>query len=133
MSTVEITRVEDIQVGDRVTLTCNDSTVVGRVRDVTHGDATHLTIANLPCSLIVGGGYWWTFVGATREVPALPTEPGSVITNATVRGETGHAAVLCDDGGWFTLRPAGDGFYLHRPKDITAWEPARIVPEGGAS
>src|SRR5690606_39755075 len=55
MSTaVKITRVEDIRPGDHVTLTCNDTTVSGTVRDVTHGDATHIDIANLPCVLIVG-------------------------------------------------------------------------------
>lgn len=139
MGTVKITRVEDIQPGDRVTLVWNrdnDTTVSGVVRTV-DGCCRCLEVADRL--------FWlsrdldplaWHVAVATREVPdapPLPTEPGSVIANATVRGETGHAAVLCDDGGWFTLRPAGDGFYLHRPKDITAWELARIVPEGGAS
>src|SRR5690606_35438483 len=133
MSTaVKITRVEDIRPGDHVTLTCNDTTVSGTVRDVTHGDATHIDIANLPCVLIVGSGYWWTLVSASRVVPDLPTEPGSVIANATIRGEAGHAAFLDDYGDWRSLRPVGDGFCLHSPKDITAWEPGRIVPDDGA-
>src|SRR5690606_6409796 len=130
MSTaVKITRVEDIRPGDHVTLTCNDTTVSGTVRDVTHGDATHLDIANLPCALSVGDGPW-PLVSASRVVPDLPTEPGSVIANATIRGEEGHSAILDDYGDWRSLRPVGDGFLLHRSKDITAWEPGRIVPEG---
>ena len=129
MSTIEITRVEDIQPGDRVTLTCNDTTVVGTVRDVTHGDATHLTIATLPCVLIAGGGHWWTFVRATREVLDLPTEEGSVIVNATIRGVEGRTAILDDDGYWVTTTLVG-GYRFHEPKVITAWEPGRIVPEG---
>lgn len=135
MSTVEITRVEDIQPGDRVTLVWNgdnDTTVSGVVRTAVDDRASHLE---------VGDHFWrlsdrpldWHVTAATREVPDLPTEPGSVIVNATIRGEAGHAAILDDYGDWRSLRPAGDGFLLHRSKDITAWEPGRIVPEGGAS
>jgi len=131
-TTVEITRVEDVRAGDRVTLTCNDTTVVGTVRDVAHGDATHIDIATLPCVLIVGGGHWWTFVRATREAPALPTEPGSVIVSATIRRVEGQTAILDPDEHWLTTVCVEDHWY-HYPEHITAWEPGRIVPEGGAS
>ncbi len=129
MSTIEITRVEDIRPGDHVTLTCNDTTVSGTVRNATHADTTHFfDIANLPCDLIAGGGHW-TFVSAYRVVPDLPTEPESVIVNATIRGETGHMAILDDGGVWFTPRVVGAGHWTHRPEHITYWEPARIVRE----
>lgn len=130
MNNIEITRVEDIQPGDRVTLTRNGTTVSGTVRDVTHGDTNHcFYITSLQDILIVGDD-GWTLVTATREAPALPTDPGSVITNATIRGEAGHTAILDDYGDWFTPRTVGSGgFYLHAPEHITAWEPGRIVPE----
>ena len=131
MSTVEITRVEDVRAGDVVTITRNGTTVVGKIRDVEHGDYTHLDIAALSSRLIVGDDYWWTFVSATREVPDLPdlpTEPGSVIVNATIRGVEGLTAILDPEGDWFTTERI-DGHYYHDPEDITAWEPARIVSE----
>lgn len=127
MSTVEITRAEDVREGDRVTLTRNGTAVSGTVRSVTHGDATHIDIATLPCVLIVGDGYW-TLVSASREVPDLPTEEGSVIVKATIRGVEGRTAILDDDGYWVTTTLVG-GYRFHEPKVITSWEPGRIVPE----
>lgn len=137
MSTVEITRVEDVLEGDHVTITRNGTTVIGTVRNVAPGGYTHLDIATLPCTLIVGDGYW-TFVRATREVPDLPTEPGSVITKATIRGVPGQTAIRLGDINWVGARTwvtttRVEDYWFHAPEDITAWEPGRIVPEGGAS
>lgn len=141
MSTVEITRVEDVREGDVVTLTRNGTTVVGTVRDVAHGHVTHLEIATLPCSLIAGDGYW-TFVSATREVPDLPTKPGSFIIASGV----GYQRLRLDGEPFadVTLRRAAvgpewggytdDGRYIEVNSDcITTWTPAKVVPEGGAS
>src|SRR5690606_3686021 len=83
--------------------------------------------------LIVAAGCW-TFVRATREVPdlpELPTEPGSVIVNATIRGVEGQTAILYPEGDWFTTECV-EGYYHHDPEHITAWEPGRIVPDDGA-
>jgi hypothetical protein len=61
----------------------------------------------------------------TPEYPQtpLPTEPGSVIRNATIRGEAGHTAMLseCDYDPWMSVRKAG-GTYSHSDEDITYWE-----------
>lgn len=129
MNNIEITRVEDVRAGDRVTLTRNGTTVSGTVRDVTHGDTNHcFYIASLQDILIVGDG-GWTLVNATREVPGLPTEPGSVIVNATIRGEAGHTAILNTNGDWFTTTHV-EGYWCHTPEHVTEWEPARVVHEG---
>ena len=132
MVTKSIDRVEDVREGDLVTITRNGTTVVATPHRVhAQGNYTRLDIPALPCSLVVGDGSW-TFVSATREVPDLPTEPGSVIVNATIRGVEGQTAILDPDGDWYTTACVADYWY-HVPEDITAWEPARIVPEGGAS
>lgn len=131
--TIEITRTEDIRPGDRVTLVWNcdddDTTVSGIVRSAIGG--RRLELANR--------SFWlsddpedWHVTAATREVPdvpPLPTEPGSVIANATIRGVEGQTAILCDSGDWLTPRPVAEIHYYHTPQRITAWEPARIVPE----
>ena len=137
MSTVKITRVEDIQPGDRVTLVWNrdnDTTVSGVVRTV-DGCCRCLEVADRL--------FWlsrdldplaWHVAVATREVPdapPLPTEPGSVIVNATIRGVEGQTAILDTSGFWFT-QGIVDGFWYHNPEHITAWEPGRIVPDDGA-
>lgn len=139
MSIIEITRVEDIQPGDHVTLFWNGddtTTLSGIVHHIApRGFYIHFDIAGLRVT-VGGDGEHWTVESATREVPdapPLPTEPGSVIVNATIRGETGHAAFLDSSGDWRSLRPVGGDYRFHRPDLITAWEPGRIVPEGGAS
>ena len=129
MSTVEITRVEDVRAGDVVTLSYqgHEFTGVAWVDPDSGG-------------LNVGpeGIKWYrqdgpvadiaSFVRATREVSDLPVEYGSVITKATVRGVEGQTVILDPEGDWFTTECI-DGHYYHDPEDITAWEPARIVSE----
>lgn len=64
-----------------------------------------------------------------RPAPSLPTEPGDVIVDATIRGVEGCTAMLDLDGGWLT---PGDvnGFRYHRPEHVTAWRNAEIRPVG---
>lgn len=129
MSTIEITRVEDVRAGDMATLAYEGHAFTGRVWEDDGGPR-------------VGGSYlsspYVTLLGATREVPDLPTEPGSVIVNATIRGTEGVTAFLSasawepDVYRWIS----GDrieGTREHDRANITAWTPARIVPEDGAS
>lgn len=126
MSTVEITRVEDVRAGDVVT-----------VADKYGGTYTGPTRRSGTLGAVFGPLGWavdhhsWIFVRATRDLLDLPTEPGSVIVNATIRGVEGQTAILDTSGAWFT--PGGVDGWWHAPEHITAWTPARIVPEGGAS
>src|SRR5690606_39074508 len=106
MSTVEITRVEDVRAGDVVTITRNGTTAVGKIRDGEHGDYSHPAIAGLSSRLIAGDDYSWAFVRATREMPAppdLPTQPRCIVVNASIPG----AAVLTvGDDYWSTFASA---------------------------
>ena len=132
MSTVEITRVEDVRDGDRVTLTRNGTVVTGEVIRVGHRGGESRTCFEMSgmgyLAVYWAGGGSWEFVRATRQVSDLPTEPGSVIAKATVRGVEGQTAILDPEGDWFTTECI-DGHYYHDPEDITAWEPGRIVSE----
>lgn len=129
MNTIEITRIEDVRDGDRVTLTRDGTVLTGEVFRVRHGSArTYFEMTGMGDMSVARAGGAWVFHAATREVPDLPTEPESVIVNATIRGEAGHTAFLSDGGGWFTLRPVGAGHYRHSSEHITAWEPGRVVP-----
>lgn len=70
-----------------------------------------------------------------EETETLPTEPGSIIVNATIRGVEGQTAILDPEGDWFTTTCVEDYWY-HDPEDITYWEPydmGRIVPEAGVN
>ena len=63
---------------------------------------------------------------AAMPKPELPTEVGSVIRNATIRGSKGHMAMLTDlelkrQQLWVTATRAG-GHRWHDPDHITAWE-----------
>lgn len=131
MSTIEITRIEDVRAGDVVTVAQGDTRATGLVYGVSHGSprqCVHLEIDHLPFSVIVECGHW-TFVRATREAPDLPTEPGSVITNATIKGVPGLTAILDQDGlrkTWLVVGHPTSQFAA--AEDITAWTPAHIVP-----
>ena len=147
MSTIEITRVEDVREGDTVTMRDKfGGEYVGPVRRIDavvtpgtvlgFGPEGSVTLAHSRDSYFLGwrlASYRWTFIRATREVPDLPTEPGSVITNATIRGTEGVTAFLAWNGEWQCDRGTGSGFNWANPEQITAWTPARIVPEDGAS
>lgn len=69
MKTIEINRIEDVRVGDDITLTRDGLTVAGRVRpegtDVDHED-WHVYFPGIGT---LYGRYGWTLVSATREVP----------------------------------------------------------------
>src|SRR5690606_2954904 len=75
------------------------------------------------------GHHDWTFVRATRVVSDLPTEPGSVIVNATIRGVEEQTAILVGTGNWVTrtwvTTTLVEDHWYHDPEHITAWEPAR--------
>lgn len=69
MSTIEITRMEDVRVGDDVTLTRDGLTVAGRVRSA--GTAVGLARWRVyfPGIGTLYARDGWTLVSATREVP----------------------------------------------------------------
>ena len=62
------------------------------------------------------------------EKPALPTEPGSAIIATEVRGVKGSWAMMLDRDGDWCAGEVIDGVEYHRPKNITKWTKARIVP-----
>lgn len=64
-----------------------------------------------------------------RPAPSLPTEPGSVIVDATIRGVEGCTAICEGEDIWTTVDYV-EGYLFHDPRDITAWTPARIVADG---
>jgi len=57
----------------------------------------------------------------------LPTEPGSVIVNATIRGVKNVPFAVRDDDGLWAAR-LDNGKYWHTAEHITYWEPGKVVP-----
>ena len=65
-----------------------------------------------------------------RPKPQLPTEVGSVIVNATIRGVPGQVATLMETYGgqfWRTSITLA-GVYAHDPEHITEWTLGKVVP-----
>jgi hypothetical protein len=68
-----------------------------------------------------------------REVPDLPTEPGSVI-RATVRGVPDTVMVLADDGDWRSFVPISWSYWHETERiDLSTVRVGRIVFEEDAS
>ena len=65
-----------------------------------------------------------------RPKPPLPTEVGSVIVNATIRGVPGQVATLVETYGgkfWRTSITLA-GVDVHDPEHITEWTLGKVVP-----
>lgn len=128
MSVVEIMNRGALQVGDTATFAYNGHEITG----VVWSQAGRAMIGKMP----LGTAEEWDpdldFVRATREVPALPTEPGSVIhiirlIDAEPFDEP-RAAALLGDASWVTLTPDGNSHTWLIPEQIAEWTPAKVVP-----
>ena len=65
-----------------------------------------------------------------RPKQELPTEVGSAIVNATIRGVPGQVATLVETYGgqfWRTSITLA-GMYTHDPEHITEWTLGKVVP-----
>ena len=65
-----------------------------------------------------------------RPKPQLPTEVGSVIVNATIRGVPGQVATLVETyrGQLWRTSITLAGVYAHDPEHITEWTLGKVVP-----
>ena len=124
---MEITNRDDLRVGDIATFTYRGHEFTGEVWSEREG------------SLIVGpdivrysDGAWsdyFTFVRATREMPPLPTEPGSVIEIITIDDHHIEPTVaMLDDANDWMLAVRRDERWTLTPYRITAWRPMKVVP-----
>lgn len=104
-TTIEITRVEDLQPGDVATFSYKGHEFTGEVWMSNDG------LLNIGQTFITGpSGRINKFVRATRPAPPLPTTPGSVIEAANGTAIQGHFWMLiehngdrpwvCDHGMW---------------------------------
>ena len=104
---------------------------VGKVYTVSDGETTRVHKITTP-----DGQTLWSdlYISRRSEVylvstakPALPTEPGSVLTRAVIRGEEVEGPIALDnDGDWRAPRKV-KGFLYHRPESITDWTVGRVV------
>lgn len=108
------------------TIRCGESVLVGRITvtdALSDDDRFGFSMDGIRDYRVLNKADW------TPEYPkrSLPTEPGSVIMNATIRGEEGHMAVLQDRGEWVSVDSAL-GYYAHRERHITGFTVAKVVP-----
>lgn len=128
---IEITKREDLRVGDIATFSYKGREFTGPLWEVENG-ALYIGAA----ALRLANGHWTTmfdFVRATRPAPALPTEPGATILVSECRGERLNPPILAVrdcDGEWLTLaREIGGSRWVgHLPEHITEWAPAKAIP-----
>lgn len=127
---MEITNRDDLRVGDVATFTHHGHEFTGPLWEREEG-----TLFLGPEGVRYGHKSRWseyfTFVRATREVPPLPTEPGSVILVTECRGVRVDEPVLAVrdiEGEWTTPTGRLAGYRWHLPEHITEWTPAKVVP-----
>lgn len=123
MATIKIDRLEDVQVGDMVTL---------RVRDVTITGPAH-RYAAASGGLYVYDGEWPVqadvFVSAEREVPDLPTKPGLYIAG-NMADSVQNASILRRRGAGWENSDGKDVGETARGWADRAGGLVRLVPEG---
>ena len=132
-TTITITDREDLRPGDVATFEYvrRDGTAHPFTGPLWTQEGQNLTIGGYPVRF--SDGEWsryYRFVSATRTVPDLPTEPGSIIHVYESRGERFEKPVLAvlDElkKDWFTPT-AVDGYYWHHPEHIIDWRNVEIV------
>lgn len=131
MSVREITDLADVRPGDEVDMTATDEGG-DAVRVI--GKAWRSAFGGLEVGRYVlrysskGIGQYVTSWKATREVPDLPTENGTVIIDVKLTGGAAPYALL-DDGEWFTPNVV-DNRHWHDAAEVQSWTPAKVVADG---
>ena len=130
-----VTDLSTLRPGDVIELRRGDITTrgtVGKVYTVSGGEATRVDWITTPdgqtlwSDLFLSLQRFELYLVSTAK-PALPTEPGSVLTRAVIRGEEVEGPIALDhDGDWRAPRKV-KGFLYHRPESITDWTIGRVV------
>ena len=124
---MEITSRVDLRVGDIATFTYQGHEFTGPLW--TEGDGSLYVGAAL---FRFSDGCWfdpYEFVRATREAPALPTEPGSVIEITAIdENPIEPTLAMLDDESEWMLANRRDGGWALLAREITGWRPMKVVP-----
>lgn len=123
-----INRIIDLEPGDEATFRFDGMEYTGPMHESGGG---LLLWANMLIRDIDGraGFNARYFVKAIREVPALPTEPLSVITDVvTDTGREYSHAVLIEEKIYGWLAADGPYYQSFQAEDIVSFRPARVVP-----
>lgn len=136
MSVIEIKDRDDLRVGDVATFAVEDD---DGVMHAFSGEAWSYSKGGISVGanyVRYRNGVWapgFHFVRATRVVPDLPTEPGSVIyVSRLINAEPytdPRPMLLMANGQWVTTNPGARGEHLWLiDKQIAEWTPAKVVP-----
>lgn len=129
MSVIEIKDQDGLRVGDVATFAYAGHEFTGRLW--TEGGKT-LYVGDALVRYTSGNSGPYEFVRATREVPDLPTEPGSLIHIVRLTDaepfDKPLAALLMNNGQWVTLAPIGKHHTWLISEQIAEWTPAKVVP-----
>lgn len=128
MRTLVIENRDDLRVGDEATFGYKGNTFSGTVWE----DLGTLFVGSVWVRICAGEwNTMFTFISATRDAQALPTEPGSVIQVKQVWGvkrDEWVTALLDADGDW-VMTKRFDGRMFASADGIEVWRPAQVVPE----
>ena len=131
----EVTDLSTLREGDVIEIRMGDITTrgpVGKVHTVSDGETTRVDRVTTPDGQTLWSDIYINFrrpkvylVSTAR--PPLPTEPGSVLTRAVIRGEEVEGPIILDrDGDWRAPRPVA-GCWYHRSHHVTDWTIGRVV------
>lgn len=136
MSVIEITNRDDLRVGDTATFTYDGHEFTGVVWEREEG-TLFIGAEAVRYEHRATGELRWSefldFVRAVREVPDLPTEPGSVIYVARLIDAEPYTdpspMLLMANGQWVTTNPGARGEHMWLiAEQIAEWTPAKVVP-----
>lgn len=115
----------DIREGDRiqVSFSGDDLIKIGIVVDLNEG-----WWRTLEGRLVVGRRSPAVITLLDRPKPELPVEIGSVVIATEVRGVKGRWELFLGINEYWICVDAIDGFNYHKPRHITEWQSAHIVP-----
>lgn len=131
----EVTDLSTLRPGDVIEIRMGDITTrgpVGTIHTGSGGETTRVEWITTPDGQTLWSALFLSLRGSevylvSTARPALPTEPGSVLTRAVIRGEEVEGPIVLDhDGDWWSLRKV-EGFLYHRPESITDWTVGRVV------
>ena len=126
MTTITITNLADLRAGDIATLSYEGHEFSG---EVWAGAGGELFLGITIVHYNVGDPLpYLTLISATREVPDLPTEPGSVIANVvTESAERYDLAMLVGPTNYECWMVVNDkGYMWLLPEWIVSWDPCTV-------
>ena len=130
MTTITITDINQLRAGDVATCSYRGHEFTGEVWAAS--DDGSVLFAGAACVRVNDGrpSPYVTLISATRDVPDLPTEPGSVIANVVTRYglhyDWATLARMANRSGLMWIVSSANWYRWASPDEIISWDPCTV-------